>query len=96
MSHRTMQSSCDVLRQITRFLYLAKKLRSHLDTQRLPEAAECLYELGTAALHSFFLIHTHLLPHASLWSVPLHVQSKFARRPTSPAFTWWTRRRSGS
>jgi hypothetical protein len=45
-----MQSSCDVLRQITRFLYLAKKLRSHLDTQRLPEAAECLYELGTAAL----------------------------------------------
>ncbi|ELR14443.1 golgi family protein, putative [Acanthamoeba castellanii str. Neff] len=40
-----VQSSCDVLRQITRFLYLAKKLRSHLDTQRLPEAAECLYEL---------------------------------------------------
>jgi hypothetical protein len=40
------QTSCDVLRQITRFLYLAKKLRSHLDAQRLPEAAECLYELG--------------------------------------------------
>ena len=42
-----LQSACDLLRKIIRFLYLARKLKSHLQagSRELAKAAQCILEL---------------------------------------------------
>jgi|ThiBiot_500_plan_2_1041550.scaffolds.fasta_scaffold73185_2 hypothetical protein len=53
-----VQSACDLMRKVMRFLYTAKRLKSYLEgSQKLPEAAECLYEIGM-----FLLIELILQP----------------------------------
>jgi len=40
-----VQTTVDLLRKVSRFLYVVKQLRDYLDSNKLPEAAESLHEL---------------------------------------------------
>jgi hypothetical protein len=43
-----LQSACELLRKVIRFLYLARKLKGHLQagTRELAKSAQCVLELG--------------------------------------------------